>query len=60
MRQTRTALLTVPIVLGVLAAISAALPRHSLTSSSIDDGLARITANLPFSMVNPEPVVAVN
>jgi len=37
-------------VLGFLAVIPGALPRHSLASPAGEDGLVSITANLPFNM----------
>ena len=50
MRQTRTALSSISVVLGLLTVISGALSLHSSAASATEDGLDRITANLPFSM----------
>ena len=50
MRQTRTALVKVWVVLVVLTLISGSPWGHSSTASATDDSLVRITANLPFPM----------
>ena len=50
MRQTRTALCGVSVVAAFLIVLSSALPDHSSASPATEDSLARITANLPFSM----------
>jgi polygalacturonase len=50
MRQTRTDLLIVPVVLALLTAMASSRTHPSWASPATEDSLPRITANLPFSM----------